>query len=265
MKKLYRRVLVATVLLASASGFAAPSPMMDGGPMREWDLGHEPAIKGGAKSIEQVTISNGTPSKSKYVISLNAEGEYARTELVTEGSSKIYVSEYKRNADGTLDEVIQISKTAGQPDKVYSRQKATYANGKLVSIACERCLTKPELQHEGTTTIETAADGFSKISMKDDKGEVRLSMTMTRDKDGRMAKATMVMGQLSGSTAVTRNAAGLVESAINEERGVPGNTAIKYEMDEKGNWTKATVTTAVKTPDGKERTMTSEIVRKITY
>lgn len=261
LKSIRLAAVAASVVLGSLAGTAAPSPFM-GMPMSDWDLGHEPSLKGGAKSIEQVSVREGKPSKSKYVITLDDKGEYLRNELVTEGSDKTYVSEFKRNADGSLSEITQTIKTAGQPDLVNSRQKATYANGKLVSIVGERCLTKKELQPEGTTSVETAADGSTTLDMKNAKGESQMKITMTYGKDGRMEKGTMAYGTRSSSTTVTRNADGWIESATVDGQGT---VSIQYEKDDKGNWTKATQTMAMKGPDGQERKMVSEIVRKITY
>jgi hypothetical protein len=264
MKKLLHIALIATALFAGAVRVsAAPSPIMDM-PLKEWDLGNEPGVKGGAKSVEQVAIYNGKPSPSKYIFTLNDKGEYTKSELVTEGHDKTYVSDFKRNADGSLDEIVQTIRTVGQPDMVNKREKATYTNGKLTLITMEQCLSKKELQPAGTTTIETAADGSRTIDIKDPEGKSQMKITMAYGKDGRMAKSTMSRGSMNFSATVARNAAGLVESAANEGMG-GGTTTVKYEMDDKGNWTKVTVTNSMKTPDGKERSFSQEITRKITY
>jgi hypothetical protein len=263
MKTVFKRSLAVLVLFAgSAIGFAAPSPIMDM-PLNEWNLAREAAIQGGAKSIEQVTSYGGKPSKSKYLITLDAKGEHVRSELVTEGSDKTYVSDFKRNAAGDLEEVTQVIKTVGKPDIVNSRQKATYVNGKLTAIVGERCLTKQELQPEGTSTVDTAADGTCTIDMQDAKGTSQMKITLAYDKNSRFIKGTMGRGTRSETVTLTRNAAGLIDSA---STGRPGaSTTMQYEMDDKGNWTKVTITDTMKKPDGQEMKNVREIIRKITY
>ena len=253
------RTTMMIVTLMTGSAIAAPSPIVNG-PLNDWDLGHEPAIKGGATSIEEVSTHNGVRSKSRYLISLDAKGNYTQSKLVTEGNDRVYITGYKRDGNGNLGEVIQ-TVLEGDEKAVYSRQTGVYNAGKLTSIVSERRLTKKELQPEGVAEVETK-DGTTTVMMKGPAGKARMTVVITYDKSGRLATMTMTRGSRTESLTVTRNDEGLVESATSS-RG--GTTGIAYQMDALGNWSKATITTIMKTPDGKERSIKKEIVRTISY
>lgn len=150
-------------------------------------------------------------------------------------------------------------------ETVNARQKGVYAaKGQLSAIRMERCLSKMELEPEGTAEVTTAADGTATLVMKDAKAREQMKIIAAYDKSGRANRVSMTFGTRTQTLALTRNAAGLVTRAVSED----GNTTMtaEYEMDAKGNWTKATVAThVVKDLDGKEKKKTKEVVRKITY
>ncbi len=248
-------------LLAAPSALAGYSPVVSDMPMADWNFTHEPAAQGGAKSIEETTARDGKPSTSKQVITLDEQGEEVRSELATEGSAKSYVKTFKR--EGDLLEVAQSTLENGA-ETVYSRQKGAYAaKGKLSSISAERCLSKNELQPEGTTVVTTAADGATTLSMQDPKGKEQMKLTAAYDKNGRASRVSMAFGNQTQTMLITRNAAGLITRGASED----GKNVIttEYEMDAKGNWTKATTSYAVTRLDGKEQKFVRETVRKITY
>ncbi len=257
MSYLFR--IIAICFTFTLSAFAVPSPVLNM-PFDDWNLGNEPALKGGAKSIELVNLRNGTPSKSKYIISLDSSGNYRESKLVTEGSDKSYVKTYGRDAVGNLQLVTQTI-MEGETTKVNSRQTATYNDSTLSAIAAERCLTKPELQPDGTITVVTATSGKKSITMTSPKGEIQMAIALTYGNNGRVTKMAITRGGRAQEGTVERNADGLVTKVINDRATIHA----VYEMDEKGNWTKATVATTRKSADGTERKSVREVKRKIVY
>lgn len=258
MKPVVFAIGVATMFI-TCNALAVPSPVVNM-PLDDWNFGNEPALKGGAKYMEEVDVRNGTPSESKYIISLDSNGNYAERKLVTDGSDKTYVTVYERDDAGNLESVTQTI-VEGDTSRVNSRQTATYKDDKLSAIATERCLTQNTLQPESTVTVETAADGRKMITIANPGGETQMTLTLTYGENGRFTKMAMTRRGRTLEGTVERNADGLVTKATND-RIV---TDAVYEMDEKGNWTKAVITTTIGTGDGKERKRVREVGRKIVY
>jgi hypothetical protein len=258
MKTVILAIAIAAMLITSYA-LAAPSPALNM-PFDDWNLGNEPALKGGAKSIELVNLRNGTPSRSKYIISLDSSGNYRESKLATEGSDKSYVKTYRRDAVGNLQSVTQTI-MEGETSKVNSRETATYKDSKLSAIAAERCLSKPTLQPEATITVATATDGKRTITVTSPKGKIQMAIALTYGNKGRVTKMAITRGGRTQEGTVERNADGLVTEVANDRATIHA----VYEMDEKGNWTKATVATTRKSADGTERKSVREVARKIVY
>ena len=261
-------ILACSTIFATAVEAAVPSAVLNIETLKEWDFSHEPAIKGGAKSIEEVTVYGSITAAIKYIITLNEKGQYTHSKQISETDSKIYDTAYRYNADGDLAELTSSCTEKGGPEKVFKRETATYsAKGNLASITCEACqITSDQLRHTDDVTVENAQAKTSVSVRMHGSNYVVRAMCFSFSKPGAPATAMTMPG--SGNP---------VESSIRRDKNgnATGFTAtipqgkvsctIKYEFDAKGNWTKAVVTDTLTPANGQKITMTKEIRHKITY
>ena len=257
MMKLLFSIII--FVLHSSSAMAVPSPALSN-PLQDWNFGNEPLIKGGAKEITLINIRNGSPSKSKYVIKIDPDGRYAESKLVTEGSSKSYIKTFQRDGDGKIRKIVQ-KRIEDGVEVVYSIRTPRYENGILKEIIAEQHLSKPELQPAGKVVVKDVDKNKIHAELIDRKGGVDTSIEFEIGKSGR---ANLMRVTRRGKTQVAnirRNNYGLIGSVV-----INGDEiTCAYEMDNKGNWTKATISRAIKSKDGTEKKSVSQVIRTIAY
>jgi hypothetical protein len=144
---------------------------------------------------------------------------------------------------------------------IYSIRTSRYEDGILKEIIAEQHLTKPELQPAGKVVVRGANKNQIHAELIDKNGKVDTSIEFEIGKNGR---AKLMRVTRKGKTQVAdimRNSNGLIESVV-----IDGNEiTCAYEMDKKGNWTKATISRTIKSKDGTEKKSVSQVVRTIVY
>jgi hypothetical protein len=257
MKKLLFAVVI--FVFHSSLAIAVPSPALPN-PLQDWNFGNEPLIKGGAKEITLTTIRNGSPSKSKYIIKIDPNGRYAESKLVTEGSDKTYIKTFKRDGDGKITKLVE-KRIEGGVEVVYSIRTPRYEDGILKEIIAEQHLTKSALQPAGKAVVKGANKNKIYAELIDKNGKIDTSIEFEIGKSGR---AKLMRVTRKGKTQVAnirRNSNGLIESVV-----IDGNEIVcSYEMDNNGNWTKATISRSLKSKDSTEKKSVSQVVRTIVY
>jgi hypothetical protein len=280
---LFGGVLAAAVLLAvSVTGRAAPSPILNVGKIEfhEWDFTCEPDIRGGAKSIEESTSFNGKPNGDHTMIVLNDKGKYvsSKARYLSKGD-RTFLRAYRYNARGDLAEIVWSKQVQGEEEKTIARQIVTpTAKRDLAPVTIKWFVTSKggdTMQEAGIVEVTPNLSGIAPKSIvlwKDSAGkeQKRLVITHGKGKDGNPGPA-MAVDTMENGTPVhvefKRDADGNLVGITAKEptSGADVISTVKYEFDAKNNWTKATMETLVKMPNGKEQKHTMEIIRTISY
>ena len=276
-----RIVAVGVVFFAlSATGWATPSPVNPvsiNSLLYEWDFCRDPAIKGGAKTIEQVTSvdngSGGMTAKDKTTIKFNDKGQRIRSDSFAEEYGRpIHSSDvYRYNTDGDLVDHVLLLSDGGAPERLLVRHTAIYAaKGKLLSVKFERSRGispggKNNMAEHNTVVAETVTDG-TRLTVKYPRAKTEVVIMFVHEASGPATSMTCREADREVNRLIfERDAAGnlLGWSTKNRQDSIVGQ--IKYEFDAKANWTKAVVVEGRTSPDGQEVKRTKEILRKITY